>query len=441
MSRNHGAEIESIIPDSPAQRAGIAAGDTLISVNGHPVRDVIDLVFYGSEDELTLVAQRKDRRTTFRFAAGGQGNVGIELVPFKIRTCTNRCLFCFVSQLPKSLRKTLYVKDEDYRMSFLYGNYITLTNLTAQDRKRIAQQRLSPLYLSIHSTDKAIRNAMLGNPKAQDVLKDIAFFKENRIRMHCQVVLCPGFNDGKELDRTIRDLYKFYPYVASIAVVPVGLTAYRKVAPKLRAVEKEDAVRALELIDSFQKRFLKKHGESIVYAADELYVKAEEEFKALGDYGDLPQIENGVGMIPVFLHQAKRVKIPQTKGTKRFVTFTGTSFFPYLSRFIEKLRKGGVDIEASPVENTFFGRSITVAGLLTGRDVMKSLSEVLRKDDTLLVPDVVMREGDQVFLDDVTLQDMEDILGVKTVLIESTPKGLLDAITASEKPDRSPASS
>ena len=428
MYRNHGAEIERIVPDSPAHVAGITAGDTVISINGHPVHDAIDLIFHSNEENLTIVTQRKDRKATFRLSPGEGQNPGIELVPFKIRTCTNRCMFCFVNQLPRGLRKTLYVKDDDYRMSFLYGNYITLTNLTAQDKRRIAQQRLSPLYLSIHSTNKALRNAMLGNPKAQDALKDIGFFKENKIRMHCQVVLCPGFNDGKELDRTIRDLYKFYPYVSSIAVVPVGLTSHRKTAPKLKALEKEDAVRALELIDSFQKRFMKKHGESIVFGSDELFIKAEREFKPFREYGDLPQVENGVGMVPLFLHQAKRVKVPQPKGSKKFVTFTGTSFFPFLSRFVDKLKKAGIDIDATAVENTFFGKSVTVAGLLTGRDVMRSLSEVIKKNDILLVPDVVMKEGDHVFLDNVTLHDLEDILEVKTVLVESTPKGLVDAL-------------
>ena len=430
MYRNHGAEIEKVTPESPAHLAGITAGNTVLSINGHRIHDVIDFLFHSNEEELTIVTQKKDRKATFKFSPGEGRNTGIELMPFKIKTCANRCIFCFVSQLPRGLRKTLYVKDEDYRMSFLYGNYVTLTNLTAQDKKRIVQQRLSPLYLSIHSTNKALRNAMLGNPKAQDVLKDIGFFKEHKIRMHCQIVLCPGYNDGKELDRTIRDLYKFYPYVSSIAVVPVGLTAHRKTAPKLKAVEKEDALRALELLASFQKRFVKKHGESIVYGADELYIKAEEEFKPLREYGDLPQIENGVGMVPLFLHQAKRVKVPQAKGSKKFVTFTGTSFLPYLSRFIDKLKKAGTDIDATAVENTFFGKSVTVAGLLTGRDVMRSLSEVVKKGDTLLVPDVVMREGDQVFLDNVTLQDLEEILEIEAVLIESTPKGLVDALTA-----------
>ncbi len=430
MSKNHGAEIEKVLPDSPAHLAGLAAGDTIISINGRLICDAIDFIFHSNEEDLTLVIQRKDKKATFKLSLGEGQSTGIELKPFKVKTCSNRCIFCFVNQLPRGLRKSLYVKDEDYRMSFLYGNYITLTNLSALDKKRIAQQRLSPLYLSIHSTNKALRNAMLGNPKAQDVLKEIGFFKEHKIRMHCQIVLCPGYNDGKELERSIRDLYKFYPYVSSMAVVPVGLTSHRKTAPKLKAVEKEDALRALELIDSFQKRFTKKHGEPLVYGADELYIKAEKEFKPLREYGELPQIENGVGMVPLFLHQAKKIKIPGGKGSKKFITFTGTSFFPYLSRFIDKLKKAGMDIDAGAVENTFFGKSVTVAGLLTGRDVMKALSETVRKDDILLVPDVVMKEGDQVFLDDVTLHDLEEILGIKAVVIASTPKGLVDAVTA-----------
>jgi putative radical SAM enzyme (TIGR03279 family) len=431
MLRNDSAEIEKIVPGSPAHVAGVTAGDAVVSINGHRIHDVIDFVFHGAEEELAFVTLGKNGKTAFKVCAGAGQKSGIELTPFKIRTCSNRCIFCFVNQLPRGLRRTLYLKDEDYRMSFLYGNYITLTNLTAQDRRRIAQQRLSPLYLSVHSTNKALRNSMLGNPKASDVLKDIGFFKEHKIRMHCQIVLCPGYNDDKELDRTIRDLYGFYPYVSSIAVVPVGLTAHRKTVPKLKPLEKEDAMRALSLIDSFQKRFLKKHGDAIVYGADELYIKADMEFSSLKEYGDLPQIENGVGMVPLFLHQAKKVKIPQVKGSKRFVTFTGTSFYPYLSRFIDRVKKAGIDIEATAVENTFFGRSVTVTGLLTGRDLMKSLSEMVKKDDMLLVPDVVMKEGDQLFLDNVTLRELEEILDVKAVVIPSNPKGLMDAVSAS----------
>jgi len=430
MHNNPGAEIASVLPESVAYAAGIAPGDIILSVNGHKVCDSIDFMFFRNEEKLHVIAKRKDKRLSFPLVLKEGQDAGIELKPFKIKTCKNRCIFCFVHQLPNGLRKTLYVKDEDYRMSFLYGNYITLTNLSPQDKKRIIQQKLSPLYLSVHSTSGTLRNTLLGNPKAPDILKEIAFFKEHKIRMHCQVVLCPGYNDGKDIEKTIRDLYKFYPYVLSIALVPVGITSHRKSGPKLRPVEKDDALRALSQVDSFQKRFRKKHGDSIVYASDELYIKGEAEFPPLREYGDLPQIENGVGMIPLFMHHAKRVKIPQLGAKKRFVTFTGVSFYPYLTKFMEKLKKNGTDIEAVPVENTFFGKSITVTGLLTGRDVIKTLHENIKKDDILLIPDVVMKEGEEVFLDDISRRDLEDLLAVTGVVVESTPKGLVDAITA-----------
>ncbi|MBI5203683.1 MAG: DUF512 domain-containing protein, partial [Nitrospirae bacterium] len=355
---------------------------------------------------------------------------GITLKPFKIKRCTNNCIFCFVSQLPKGLRKSLYIKDEDYRMSFLYGNYVTLTNLSAQDKKRIAQQRLGPLYISVHSTNKAIRNALLGNPKAGDVLKELKFLKENKIRMHVQIVLCPGYNDDKELQRTIRDLYGFYPYVSSIAVVPVGITMHRK--SRLIGVEKEDALRALDIIDSFQKRFRKKHGVSVVYGADELYIKGGVNFPALSEYGELPQIENGVGMVPLFISQAKKIKAPQNPEKKKTsLTFTGTSFYPYLKKITDRLlEKEGININVIPVENTFFGKAITVTGLLTGRDVIRELSDKTDGHECLLIPDVVFRDGEDVFLDDISKKDVEDALGIKVKVIESAPEGIMKGMEA-----------
>lgn len=437
MHREHGAEIESVKPDSIAHAAGINAGDMLLSVNGNRINDVIDFMFYSHENELNIVISRNRKKLLFKLNVGDVGDIGIHIRPFKINTCSNKCVFCFVSQLPKGLRRTLYIKDEDYRMSFLYGNYITLTNLSAADKRRITQQRLSPIYISVHSTDKSVRNAILGNQKAPDILKEIKFFKDNKIRMHSQVVLCPGLNDGKELQKTIRDLYKFYPYISSIAVVPVGLTEHRKNSPRMMPVKREDALSTIELIDPFQKRFRKKHGDTIVYGADELYIKAGAEFPSLRDYGDLPQLENGIGMVPLFMSQSRSLLSKRQKGVssgksgKRFITFTGMSFYPYLKKFIEKLRdKEGINITAIPIDNSFFGKSVTVTGLLTGRDVMKTLSEFASKEDILLIPDVVMREGEEIFLDDVSRHDIEDLLAIKTSVIESTPKGLIDAVTS-----------
>jgi putative radical SAM enzyme (TIGR03279 family) len=427
--RSSGVEIEEVASGSIGAAAGLLAGDRLVSINGRRIRDSIDLMYYGNEPELDLlVGHRNEMRQVAVETAGGASDLGVILKPFTIKKCTNRCIFCFVTQLPKGMRKTLYVKDEDYRLSFLYGNYITLTSLTDGERKRIVEQHLSPLYLSVHSTDTEIRNRMLGNPKAGDILKDLRFFAEHNIRMHAQIVLCPGYNDGRDLARTINDLYKFYPYVQSIAVVPVGVTTHRKKV--LRPVEKSDALSALETIIRFQTRFRRKHGEHIVFAADELYIKAGVEFPSLKDYDELSQIENGVGLVPQFLSQAKKVKIqvPDKMKKRKFITLTGISFYPFLAKFIERIRKRGFDIEAFPVENVYFGSSVTVTGLLTGRDVMRALSGHIQSDDILLIPDIVMKEGHEVFLDDVSRQEIEEILGVKSAIIESTPSGIVEAV-------------
>jgi putative radical SAM enzyme (TIGR03279 family) len=433
MQNKYGVEIETIMPGSIAETEGLLPGDLLLSINGHRLNDGIDFMFYKNEPELNISAVRNGKKISLKVAPKETGDIGITLKPFRIKRCTNNCIFCFVSQLPKGLRRSLYIKDEDYRMSFLYGNYVTLTNLSAQDKKRIVQQRLSPLYISVHSTNKVVRNTLLGNPKAGDILKELKFLKENKIRMHVQIVLCPGYNDEKELQRTINDLYGFYPYVSSIAVVPVGITMHRRQA--IKPVEKEDAVRAIGIIDSFQKRFRKKHGVSIVYSADELYIKGGVNFPALSEYGELSQIENGVGMVPLFMSQSKRISRQLSaincQQKKKFLTFTGISFYPYLKKTTDRLlEKEGININVIPVENTFFGKAITVTGLLTGRDIIRSLSDKTDGCECLFVPDIVMRDGDNVLLDDTSKDDIENALGIKVKLIESTPEGIIKGLEA-----------
>lgn len=425
MRNRDSIEIEKIEPKSIAEREGLLTDDVLLSINGHRLSDSIDFMFYKNEPELNIVVLRKGKKISVKLIPGEAEEIGITMKPFKIKRCTNNCMFCFVLQLPKGLRKSLYIKDEDYRMSFLYGNYITLTNLSVQDKKRIAQQRLSPLYISVHSTNKSVRNTLLGNPRAADVLKELKFFKENKIRMHTQIVMCPGYNDDKELQKTVRDLYGFYPYVSSIAVVPVGLTMHRKHV--IKPVEKDDAIKAIEIIDSFQKRFRKKHGDPVVYGADELYIKAGLNFPSLKEYGELPQIENGVGMVSLFMSRAKKVKIPQSiSRKKRYLTFTGESFYPYLKKVADRFfERENINLNVVPVDNTFFGRSITVTGLLTGRDVVRALSDKAEGYECLLVPDTVLREGEDVFLDDISKRDIERALGIKVKVIESTPEGII----------------
>lgn len=428
MSPRTGIEIESVLPGGPADKAGLKPGDVLLSVNSHPLRDAIDFMFFRSVSRLVVEFSRGGEKNRIQIKTEDGSDPGITVKPFKVKTCRNNCVFCFVKQLPKGLRKPLYVKDEDYRLSFLYGNYMTLSNIDSCDRKRIVDQRLSPLYISVHTTNKSLRNKMIGNPRATDIMKELKFFSGKKIRMHTQIVLCPGFNDGAELQNTIRDLYKFYPYVSSVAVVPVGLTMHRK--QQIDPVTKEDALRAIEVVAPFQKRFQKKHGDPIVYCSDEMYIKADFPFPHLKDYGSLPQIENGVGMVPLFLSQSRKVRIPKTtmQGTK-FLTFTGASFFPLLKKFVDRLaEKENIRVDVLQVENHFFGPTVTVAGLLTGRDIIKTLHDNADSYKVLLVPDVALKEDEDIFLDNVSLTDVEEVTGLAAVRTESTPQGLLDAI-------------
>ncbi|MBS1127484.1 MAG: hypothetical protein H6Q93_1473 [Nitrospirae bacterium] len=427
--RNHNKlEIESVSADSPAAKAGLQKGDILLAINSYPLHDVIDFMFNKDFDELAIEYMRKAVKNSVLITMEHDTDLGITVKPFRVKTCRNNCIFCFVKQLPRGLRKSLYIKDEDYRLSFLYGNYMTLSNIIPEDRKRIVEQRLSPLYISVHTTHKALRNKMLGNPNAQDIMKELKFFSSKKIRMHIQIVLCPGFNDGEELQNTIKDIYKFYPYVSSIAVVPVGLTRHRK--QQLQPVTKDDALASLAIVESFQKRFKKKHGEAIVYCSDEMYIKAEKTFPLLKEYGGLSQLENGVGMVPLFISQTKKLTIPKVLPRKKnFLTFTGTSFYPYLTKFISRMREDeNVNITVIPVENEFFGQSVTVTGLLTGRDIIKALHDNTDAYDILIVPDVVLKECDHVFLDNVSLRDIEDATGLKTVVTDGTPQGFIDTI-------------
>jgi putative radical SAM enzyme (TIGR03279 family) len=428
MQAEHGIKIDNIYPGSLAEKSSFLPGDILLSINSHKLRDPIDFIFFGTDDSLDIEVKRGGKKMNIHVDRKESEEFGVDFRPFKVMTCKNNCIFCFVKQLPKGLRKTLYIKDEDYRMSFLYGNYITLSSMTKEDRRRIIEQRLSPLYISVHSTNRTLRNRLLGNAKATDILKELKFFTDNKIRFNLQIVLCPGYNDGEKLQRTLSDLYRFYPYVLSIAVVPVGLTIYKK--HSIRPVEKVDAEHAINIIELFQKRFRKKHGNSVVYAADELYLKAERPFPPLREYGDLNQIENGVGMVPLFMNQVKKLKLPKTfQFKKKILTFTGTSFYPFLKKSIERLseKENLTIIDIVPVENKFFGASITVAGLLTGRDVIKAVLDRIEGHEMILIPDTALNEENR-FLDDITLNDIEEALGIPARKIKSTPEGLIKGI-------------
>ena len=421
------ATISHIEDESPAHKAGLIKGDILVSINGTPVNDIIDLMYNSQESVLNIEILRDKKPRSINIKRKDASPLGFELKSFRTKKCRNKCVFCFVNQLPKGLRKTLYLKDDDYRMSFLYGNYITLTNITAKEKERNLSQKLSPLYISVHTTNNELRRKMLGNQKAPDILKEITELTAHKIRLHVQIVLCPGLNDGEELSNTIKDLQKFYPYISSIAVVPVGLTKHKKAG--VRKIEKKDAMEVIETVKQFRQRLQRRHGDPLVYLADEFYIKAEVPFPLLRSYGDLAQIENGVGLVPVFQHCSKKVKIPKKIKPRKAAVITGASFMPYLEEFAKKLKTiEGFSLDIIKVENKFFGPSVTVAGLLTGKDILKTVLDKT-KADCLLVPDVVLKEGTDMMLDNVTLRDLEESLGMNVVAIESTPLGLLKGIT------------
>jgi NifB/MoaA-like Fe-S oxidoreductase len=404
------ATISHIAENSIAQEIGLHKGDILMEVNGNPVKDVIDYMYYSQKGSgLDLKFQRGSK--TYSFKIKKKADVGFELKPFRTKSCRNKCIFCFVDQLPKGLRRSLYLKDEDFRMSFLYGNYITLTNLSDADKKRIITQRLSPLYVSVHTTNNELRKKMLGVSKVPDILKELQELTSHKIRIHAQIVLCPGINDGEEFSQTIKDLQKFYPYMASIAVVPVGLTRFKKT--HIKPVEKSDAIKTIEVVKQFRRRFKKRHGDPLVYLSDEFYIKADIPFPSLNEYG----------------HCVRKLKLPKKIEPRKIATFTGTSFLPYLEEFYQRIKLiEGLTLDIFEIENKFFGTAVSVAGLLTGKDILKTIMG-RTKADCLLVPDVTLKHGKDVFLDNVTLKDIGESLGMKVTPIESTPEGLLKGIT------------
>ncbi|UCH80544.1 MAG: DUF512 domain-containing protein [Nitrospiraceae bacterium] len=421
------AIIHQVHEGTLAEEIGLKKGDIVLRMNNKPVNDIIDYMYYARDDVINLKIKRGTRSRSFSIKKKDGEPFGFELKPFRTKTCRNKCVFCFVHQLPRGMRKSLYLKDDDYRMSFLFGNYITLSNLNSKEKNRILEQKLSPLYVSIHSTNNDIRRKMLGNPKAPDILKELLELTSQKIRIHCQIVVCPGLNDGEELSNTIKDLQKFYPYISSIAVVPVGLTKYYKTTVK--PVKKDDALKIIDTVKSFRSRLKRRHGDPLVYLADEFYLKAGVTLPSVTEYGDLAQLENGVGLVPLFLQEAKRVKIPRKVSPKHIALFTGASFMPFLQDFTKKLKSvEGLTLDLFKIDNTFFGQSVTVSGLLTGKDIVKTILGKT-KADCLLVPDVALRNGSDMFLDNVTLKDMSESLGMDVKVIDPTPEGLIRGIT------------
>ncbi|MGO0122320.1 DUF512 domain-containing protein [Desulfothermobacter acidiphilus] len=429
-----GLEVCFVDPAKGGARLGIQPGDRLLKVDEHPLRDIIDFYFYASSGKW-LQLQRWEHKLVLELEEFGLP-WGLDFTrPFgSIRCCANRCLFCFVDQQPPDLRSSLTFKDDDYRLSFWEGNFITLTNCTRRDLERIVKQRLSPLYISVHTTNPELRVKLMGNPRARLIMEQLKFLAAGGITLHTQIVLCPEINDGPELERTVKDLATLYPAVASIAVVPVGLTRYRQGLYPLRPVSRAEAAEFLEKLHSWQRRFCRELGTRLVYAADEIYLLARLPFPSTAAYEGFPLLENGVGLARRFLSRWARVRarLPREASPLRAVIVTGMLAKGLLEPVVARLNKiSGLEVELVAVENEFWGPTVTVAGLLTGGDVKRALRSRGFFSDLVVVPGVALKEG-RLFLDDVGLEELAVELGCR-VEAAGTPEELVRLLTGKQR--------
>ena len=451
MSRPSSADgvvVARVRRGSPAAQAGLLPGDRIVAVNGTALRDAIDFHFHAGEELLRLTLLRDGTPRSATISRRGGNGLGLELAPPRpgeITTCANKCVFCFIHQLPRGMRRSLYVKDDDFRLSFLHGNYITLTDLDEDALARIETQRLSPLYVSVHATDPELRHLLLGQPRVQrEILPLMERLAKAGITMHAQIVLCPEWNDGPHLERSVRDLARLHPGVATVAVVPVGLTRHRERLPKLRSVTPEEAGTLVHVIEGWQREFTVQLESRFVFAADELYILGGIEIPPARHYEGFPLLEDGVGLVRRFVdgwergvRRLTRSRAGQGLGSRpvaggsvrprKVSVVTGELFAPFLITLLQQLQAEDLTVDVIPVANNFFGRAIGVAGLLTGQDILAQLS-TSSLGDLVLVPAVALKEGEGVFLDDVTPLDLATHLGVPVKGVGPTPRALLRAL-------------
>jgi putative radical SAM enzyme (TIGR03279 family) len=429
-STAEGVVVAAVRPRTAAAAAGLAAGDRILSINGRPLRDAIDFQFYGADDRLELSVEREGGRRALTLVRRERGELGLELEaprPGDIATCANKCVFCFIHQLPRGMRRSLYVKDDDFRLSFLHGNYITLSDLDEPAFERILAQRLSPLYVSVHATDPQLRWRLLGQPKhSAEILPRLERLAKAGIRVHAQIVLCPEWNDGAHLERTVHALAPLYPQVATTAIVPVGLTRHRERLPALRTLTDDEARALVDTVAGWQARFLETLDSRFVFLGDEVYLQAGRPLPPAEAYEGFAIAEDGVGLVRRFedgFGQARARR--RAAGRARRVTIvSGALYAPRLARLLADVPEARV----AAVPNDFFGGSVAVAGLLTGQDIQRHLASLGELGEAVLIPAVAVRDGDGVFLDDLTPDDLARALGTAVTVVEPDPRALLRAI-------------
>lgn len=434
-------KIIEVYSDSLAEEVGIEVGDMLLKINDKEVKDIIDYRFLMADEEITVEVQKSDGEVwEIEIEKDFSEDLGVEFeeaILDKARSCTNKCVFCFIDQLPKGMRETLYFKDDDSRLAFLQGNFVTLTNMSEEDIERIINYRISPINVSVHTTNPELRVKMLNNRFAGAIYDRLKRFAEAGISMNCQIVLCPGLNNGNELVRTVQDLYKLYPAIGHVAAVPVGVTRYREGLHPISLYTRETAVEELALVSKLQKRFIKEITHPFIRLSDEFYILAGQEIPDSDFYHGFEQLEDGIGMIRLFRDNIQ-ASLPELKKSAvgSFTAVTGVSAYEEIQRAADIIMKNSPKIKLDVVKviNNYFGETITVAGLITGHDILERLSKA-DLGEYIIIPTNMLKRGyesgpdlEQVFLDDVTIEEMEKTLKRKVLICEYTGEDFIDII-------------
>lgn len=424
--------IVSVDPHSPAKKAGVKTGETLAAVNGHPIVDVLDYKFYTYDPVLELELTQDGHSRTLQVKKAEGEELGLNFETYMMdapRSCANHCVFCFVDQLPPGLRESLYFKDDDARLSFLMGNYITLTNLSDREAQRIVDLHISPINVSVHATEPELRSMLLGHKQGGRGIELMRKFAAAGITMNCQIVSCPGLNDGPHLQRTMEDLAAMYPGVGSVSVVPVGLTKYRQGLYPLEPYTPQTAGAVVDMVEAFAEHCLKEYGTRLFWCSDEFYLQAGRDIPSDAYFEDYTQLENGVGMLRLLMTEFdSALGLQEEKTATPFAVACGVAAAPFLRQIVDKAApKCHTEGKVYPIVNRFFGESITVSGLVTGGDLMDQLAgkDLGRR---LLIPVNMLRHGQDVFLDDVTLEQVSKRLGVPVVPVNQDGFDLCDAI-------------
>ena len=438
----HRCTISHIDPDSPLRHAA-HPGDRLVSINGNPITDVLDYKYYAYDPELAVCLRRPDgTEHTVHVSKPLGGELGLDFETYLMdnaHSCANHCVFCFIDQMPPGMRPTLYFKDDDARLSFLMGNYMTLTNLSEREVQRIIHLHISPINVSVHATDPELRSFLLGNPRAGKTLEIMRRFADGGITMNCQIVSCPGVNDGPALDKTLRDLAELYPSVNSVSVVPVGVTKFREGLYPLRPYTREEADDLIRQVETFAEAHRARTGTRLVWCSDEFYLLAGRELPPEEYFEEFTQLDNGVGMLTLLSREFARgldlMEPEEMAGATPFSIATGVSAAPFLEQLVARAREkcGAIRGTVYPIRNDFFGHTITVAGLVTGGDLIAQLRG-RELGQRLLIPANMLRAGERVFLDDVSLDDVERELGVPVIPVAQDGFELLDAVCGLEVP-------